>query len=386
MSNVCFVGAAKSNSAILPGATDESIHMDVATRALKAAGLTFNDVDGYATVTQDWMRMPGLYMAEVLGIRPRWLETTSIGGASFLTHAIRAREALAAGRVDCVLITYGGATYSTAGNALGTTARSASPLAAALEEPTGLSIVSAYALAASAHQARYGTTSEDLAHITVAAREWAARNPGAMYRELIGVDDVVSSPLIADPLHRLDCCVVSDGGGAVVMTREEDARALGVDPVWFLGAGESVGTQHISSMPDLTTSPAARSAAAAYAESGTQPADMSLAMLYDSFTITALLQLEDCGFCAKGEVGRFVREVGIGVDGGLPVNTDGGGLSAMHPGMRGMFLLVEAIQQLTRSAPGGQVANAELAFVNGIGGWLSSSVSLILGNDRGGAS
>lgn len=377
---VCFVGAATAGIPHAPDHTEEQLHEIAAVRALAQAGLTLKDVDGFGTISQEWMRMPGLHLSEVLGLNPVWSVSSSVGGSSSISHVIQAIGALQSKRANCVLITYGSTQFSTAGRSLGTQGRGPTALATALEGRVGMSIASAYALAASAHNFKWKSTPEDLARIAVAARTWATKHPDATYREPISVDDVLGSPVISSPLHRLDCCVVSDGAGAVVLMRDEDARRVTGDPIWIHGAGEELGTQHISSNTDLTVTPAKGSATRAFKEAKMTSDDVSFAMLYDSFTITALLQLEDCGFCEKGEVRRFLDDRGIGPDGDLPINTDGGGLSNVHPGMRGMFLMVEAILQLRGDAKGAQLKSPEIAFINGIGGWLSSAASLLLSN------
>jgi acetyl-CoA acetyltransferase len=236
----------------------------------------------------------------------------------------------------------------------------------------------AYALAATRHMHEYGTTSEQLAEIAVATRAWAALNPRALYREPLTVDDVLASPWVAYPFHQLDCCLVTDAGGAVVLTSTERARGLGVPVVEVLGSAVAHTHHMISQMPDLTTTPARLSGAAAYAQAGIGPADVDVAELYDSFTYTVLAELEDLGFCAKGEGGAFVSGGRTAPGGEFPLNTSGGGLSYTHPGMFGMFLLIEAVRQLRGECGERQVAGAEVALVNGMGGYLSSSATAIL--------
>jgi acetyl-CoA acetyltransferase len=239
-----------------------------------------------------------------------------------------------------------------------------------------------YALAARRHMHEFGTTPEQLAAVAVTMRQHAATNPQAQEREPITVEDVVSSRLVADPLHKLDCCVISDGGAACVVTTAERAADLARPPVYILG-GAHATTHHLnmSAMPDLTVTPAAQSGPTAFGRAGITPADVDVAQLYDSFTITVVLTVEDLGFCAKGEGGAFVADGGLGVGGRLPTNTDGGGLSACHPGMRGMFLIVEAVRQLRGECGPTQVADARIAVAHGTGGMLSTGATLVLGGE-----
>jgi acetyl-CoA acetyltransferase len=225
---------------------------------------------------------------------------------------------------------------------------------------------------------QYGTTSEQLAEVAVAARAWASLNPRALNRDPLTVDDVLASDWVAYPFHLLDCCLVTDAGGAIVLTRTERARTLGVPVVEVLGTAVAQTHHMISAMPDLTVTPAAQSSAAAYAQAGIGPDDVDVAELYDSFTYTALVQLEDCGFCAKGEGGAFVEGGRIAPGGEFPLNTSGGGLSYTHPGMFGMFLLIEAVRQLRGECGERQVRDAEVALVNGMGGYLSTSATAVL--------
>ena len=234
-------------------------------------------------------------------------------------------------------------------------------------------------MAATRHMHEFGTRPEHLAEIAVQIRQNAARNPKAMYRDPITVEDVVSSRVICSPLHKLDCCIRSDGGGAVVLVSEDRAKDLPKEPVWILGAGEAISHHTMSEWVDFTESPAVHSAKRAFDMAGVKPDEIDVLQCYDSFTITVLLTLEALGFCAKGEGGPFVEGGRLTLDGSLPTNTDGGGLSHCHPGMRGMFLLVEATRQLRGEATGRQVENAQLACVNGTGGWFSSASTVILG-------
>jgi acetyl-CoA acetyltransferase len=253
-------------------------------------------------------------------------------------------------------------------------------MAAAWERPYGARVpMTSYALAASRHMAQYGTTSEQLAQLAVDARRWAAMNPRARHRDPLTVDDVLASPVLASPLHQLDCCLVTDGAGAYVLTSAERARDLARPPVYVLGAATSTSHWIISEMPDLTVTPGAVSGPNAFAMAGVAPSDVDVLMAYDSFTITALLHLEDLGFCAKGEGGAFAQDGRTGPGGALPMNTNGGGLSYTHPGQYGMFLLVEAARQLRGECGERQVRDAELAVAHGCGGFLSATATVVLG-------
>lgn len=352
--------------------------------ALDDAGLSLADVDGVCCTGQ-----PG-GLAEYLGIRAHFLDGTTVGGSSYELHVEHAAAAIAAGLCDVVVSVYAGTPRSDrrrgdetagwrggAGRAMG---MSEPDPRLEWEAPYGLRMpMGAYALAASRHMAVYGTTSEQLAQIAVDTRRWAAMNPRARYRDPLTIDDVTSSPLQSSPLHLLDCCLVTDGAGAIVLTSKERARHCRKPPVYVLGA--ATGSQHsmISQMPDLTTTAGAVSGPAALAMAGVKPHDIDLLMSYDSFTITALLHLEDLGFCAKGEGGGFVEDGKLGPGGSLPMNTNGGGLSYTHPGQYGMFLLVEAVRQLRGECGERQLDHAELAVAHGSGGVLSTMGTVVLG-------
>jgi acetyl-CoA acetyltransferase len=248
--------------------------------------------------------------------------------------------------------------------------------------PYGSPLVSGYALAARRHMHQYGTTSEQLARVAVDMRANAAKNPLAMYRDPLTVDDVLASRMISDPLHMLDCCIISDGGGAVLMTTAERARDLRQTPIYVRGSATAQTHWNISAMPDFTVTAAAQSGPAAFQKAGITPADVDMLMLYDSFTITVLLLLEDLGFAKKGEGGPFLDANRLTYDGDLPTNTDGGGLSSCHPGMRGIFLLIESVRQLRGQAGAVQVPDAEIAVACGSGGQLSCMGTVVLGKEK----
>jgi len=320
--------------------TEMQLHAQALQRALDDSGLRKEDIDG-VFCSSHTLGMPTVMLCEYLQLFPRNSDSTSIGGSSFEAHLNHAVAAIRAGKCEVALITY--------------------------------------AMAARRHMYQYGTTSEQLAEIAVVTRRHAALNPLAMYRDPITVQDVLTSRMIADPLHLLDCCVVSDGGGAVLVTTEERARDLKQAPISVLGSSESHTHAHISQMPDLTVTAAAMTAPRAFAEAGIRPDEVDMAMIYDSFTITVLLLLEDLGFCQKAEGGAFVQGGSIALGGQLPINTDGGGLSSNHPGMRGIFLIIEATRQLRGQCGPRQVEGAKLAVAHGSGGVLSSQATVVLG-------
>jgi acetyl-CoA acetyltransferase len=330
-------------------------------------------------------------LAEELALHPTFIDGTFTGGSSYEVHVEHAAAAIAAGVCDVVVSVYAstprGDRKSGRGGGFG--GRRPPPMgppdpSAEWQLPYGMNMpIGPYALAASRHMAAYGTTSEQLAQIAVSTREWAARNPRACEREPITIDDVLASPLIASPLHKLDCCLVSDGAGAFVMTSAEQARDLAKPPAYILGTGTAVShNSSISQMADFAMTAGAVSGPRAFGMAGVTPADVDLLMGYDSFTITQLLHLEDLGFCAKGEGGAFVEDGRLGPDGALPTNTNGGGLSYTHPGMYGMFLLVEAVRQLRGEAePDRRVDDAQIAVCHGSGGILSVMSTVVLGTE-----
>jgi acetyl-CoA C-acetyltransferase len=378
-----IVGAFEHPTRKAPDKSVAQLHAEVAIGALADAGLAKSDVDGYFCAGD----APGtgpLSLVDYLNLKVRHLDSTDIGGASYLVHVAHAAEAIAAGRCNIALITLAGRPRSE-GVATGTAPRVRNPNEPEVqwEFPFGLTVVNGYAMAAMRHIHEFGTTSEQLAWIKVAASHHAQHNPHAMLRNVVTVEDVVNSPMVADPLHRLDCCVISDGGGALVVVRPEIARTLKTPLVKVLGAGEAAKHQQGGTI-DLTYSGAVVSGPAAFAEAGVKPSDIKYASIYDSFTITVLIQIEDLGFCAKGQGGRFVSDGNLiaGV-GRLPFNTDGGGLCNNHPANRGgMTKVIEAVRQLRGEAhPAVQVKNCDLALAHGTGGMLSTrhgSATLIL--------
>jgi acetyl-CoA C-acetyltransferase len=359
-----IAGAWEHPTRLAPDTSTALLHAQCAAGALADAGLTLADVDGYFCAGDS----PGagaFSMVEYLGLRLRHVDTTETGGCSYIQLVAHAAQAIALGKCSVALITLAGRPRSE---------QLARPRGNAPETPFELTLAAvnplSYGLCAARHMYEYGTTSEQLAWIKVAASHHGQHNPHAMLRDVVTVEDVVNSPMIADPLHRLDCCVVSDGGGALVVVSPEIARTLSRPLIQVRGAGEAIKGQAGGRALDLTTSAAAQSGPAAFAEAGVTPADIKYASIYDSFTITVLIQLEDLGFCAKGQGGRFVADGGlISGSGTLPFNTDGGGLCSNHPTNRGgITKVIEAVRQLRGEAhPAVQVANCDLAVATGIG-------------------
>jgi acetyl-CoA acetyltransferase len=372
--SAAIVGAAESELGLVaPHASPIDLAAQGVMRALDDAGLALSDVDAvYAATAQS--RFSTLHLKEYLGLQTRWSDNTQIGGASFETHVAHAWAAIQLGLIEVAVIAYG------------STQRSVSRKAASPREynyweaPYRPFMPStAYALAAARHMHEYGTTREQLAEIAVAARQWALMNPLAWEREPLTVAEAMAARIVSWPLSVRDCCLVTDGGGALVMTSAARARTLKNEPVYPLAFGEALSHHSIAHMPELTRTAAAESGQRAYAMAGLRPSDIDVVELYDAFTITTLLFLEDLGFCPKGEGGRYVSGGTIAPGGTLPVNTNGGGLSYCHPGMYGLFILIEAVRQLRGQCGARQVAGAETALVHGNGGVLSSQVTLILG-------
>ena len=321
-----------------------------------------------------------LSLAQHLDLRPRWLDSQAIGGSSFVSHCLHAAAAIAGGLCEVALVTYG-STAASERFAIGTGGGFAMDPPDYFEAPFGPTIVGSYALVAQRHMHEYGTTSEQLAEIAVTMRRHAAGNPNAKYRDPITVEDVLASRIISSPLHLLDCCIISDGAGALVLTSAERARDLAQPPVVILGGAEAV-QHHGIGRRDLLDIAARQSGPLALERAGIRHADVDCAMIYDSYTITVLATLEALGFCRPGEGGAFCADGRIGLGGALPINTDGGGLSSNHPGMRGIFLVIEAAKQLRRSRGAAQVPDAEIALVHGTGGMLGqrhSGVTMVLG-------
>jgi acetyl-CoA acetyltransferase len=375
---VAIAGVALSEVGKVDDMTPYALMAQASRRALSDAGLRPDQIDGFASTGLG--TMAPVDVAEYMGITPRWVDSTTVGGSSWEVMAAHAADAISAGHADVILLAYG----STARADLRKGLRTANldwgargPMQ--WEAPYGHTLISKYAMAARRHMHEYGTTIEQLAEIAVSARFNAASNPEAFARSPITIADVLDGPMIADPFTKLQCCIRSDGAAAVILVAEDRVADLPGKPVWILGTGES--TSHISmgQWADFTTGPAAAAGAMAFERAGLTPADVDVCELYDAFTYMLLITLEDLGFCGKGEAGPFVEDGRLRLGGALPTNTDGGGLSACHPGQRGLFLIVEATRQLRGEAGDRQVPDAEIACVSGTGGWFCSNGTMLLG-------
>lgn len=368
-----IVGVGTAGLGEAPGFTAMDIQALAVHEALDDAGLKLSDVDGLFCANMSHT-FPAISTIEYLGIAPRWIDGTNTGGSSFVAHAMSASLALQTGLCDVALICYGATMRSGAGR-----------MVPAAEQPTyeiphkPRYPMTAYAFAAARHMSQYGTTREHLAEVAVAARGWAQKNPDAFERDPLTIEDVLASRMVIEPLTVRDCCLLTDGAGAVVMTRADHARDLAQKPAFFLGGGIASYNRAVSEMPDLTSTAAKDSGARAFAMAGMAPSDMDVLQLYDAFTINVILFLEDLGFCPKGEGGAFVSGGHIAPGGGLPVNTNGGGLSFCHPGMYGVFTLIEATRQLRGEAGDRQVAGTDTALCHGNGITLSHQATAILG-------
>lgn len=376
---VAIVGVGESELGRLLHKSALQLHQEAAKAALEDAGLTLRDVDGVFAAGIAWM--PSMATAEYMGIRPRFTDGTSTGGSSFVIHVEHAAAAIKAGLCSVALITHGETGWSNRKRKLKAFWEHGDynwP-ETQYEDPFGpVGDVGRYAMAAARHMYEYGTTHEQLAEIAVAARRWAQLNPKALMRTPLTIADVLQSRLICYPLHLLDCCLVTDGGGAIVLTSEDRARDCKKRPIKILGSGEGHTHNIISQMPSLTTTGAVESGKRAFAMAGLTPQDIDVAEIYDSFTITVLITLEDLGFCKKGEGGAFVANQRTAPGGTFLLNTNGGGLSYTHTGMYGVFAVIEAVRQLRRECDARQVKDAEIALVHGTGGELSSQGTLIL--------
>ncbi len=376
---VAIVGVGQAGCGEARGCTELEILAEASRLAVADAGLSMSQIDGLATASTS-SAMWGLNVVEYLGLRPRFVDSTMIGGSSFVAHLMPSMLALASGQCEAVLVCYGSTQRTASLN------RAAIKSARRQLEPQPyedayepLAPLTSYALAAARHMYQYGTTREQLAQVAVAARQWAQLNPEAFMRDPLTVEEVMKSRMVSDPLTVRDSCLVTDGAGAYVMVRADRARDLPNPPAYVLGNATAMWHKQISSMPDLTVTAASESGPRAYAMAGVGPKDIDVLELYDAFTINTLLFLEDLGFCKKGEGGAFVQGGAIAPGGRLPVNTNGGGLSCVHPGMYGMFITIEAVRQLRGQAGERQIKGAELALVHGNGGTLSSQSTAILG-------
>ncbi len=376
-----IVGVAESDLGRTPGRTALQLQAQAARTALLEAGLTLQDVDGVFTQVED--RFPSALLAEYLGIRPRYFDTTAAGGASNLAHVNHAVAAIQAGLCEVALVTYGSTQASDSSRKLGGVAEDPRTPRGQFVVPYGmLTPIGFYAMVAQRHMHVYGTRPEQLAGVAVAARQWAMRNPKAYRREPLSVADVLASPMIAEPLRQRDCCLVTDGGGALVITSAARARSLKQKPISIIGFAES-HTHHFTPFEwdDWLVTCAADTGKRAFAMAGVSHADLDVVQIYDAFTIMVMQSLEDLGFCAHGEAGAFVAGGRIAPGGAFPMNTSGGGLSYCHPGMFGIFLVIEAVRQLRGECGERQVADAKLALCHATGLVFSSAATLILAKD-----
>jgi len=371
-----IVGTATFGIGEAPGFSNFDLAAHASIRALAAAGLRPRDVDGLFVVVMD-EALAALNFADYLGIQPRFTDNCRSGGSSFQIQASIAALALAAGQCDVALIAYGSNQRSAAGKLVSSTSRP-SPW----ETPyRPLRPISQYALAAARHMHQYGTTKEQLGEVALAARKWAQLNPEAFVRDELTLEQYLSARPISDPLNARDCCLVTDGAAAVVMVRADRARDLCARPAYLLGAAAETTHREMSSMADLTVTGVARAAQRAFAQAHIRPGDVDVVELYDAFTINTILFLEDMDFCPKGEGGRFICGGAIAPGGRLPVNTNGGGLSCVHPGMYGLFTMVEAARQIAGVCGQRQVPKVDIAIAQGNGGELSSEAVLVLGSE-----
>jgi len=376
---IAIVGVGQAGLGTAEGFTEFEILAQAAHAAVADAGLTMADIDGLTTasvLTPMWA-MP---VIEYLGIRPSFIDSTTLGGSSFVAHMMPAIHALSSGQCNAVLVCYGSTqrTSSISRKVIAGVRRDFDPQP--YEYPyEPLNPLSTYAMAAARHMHEYGTTRENLADVVLAARAWARLNPEALRRDPLTREEVLAARMISDPLSALDCCMVNDGAAAYVMVRADRATDLPHPPIHVLGNATRVYGRQGSSLPSLTETAAVESGREAFEMAGVLPKDIDVAELYDAFSINTILFLEDLGFCPKGEGGRFAADGGIAPGGRLPVNTNGGGLSCIHPGMYGAFITVEAVRQLRGDCGERQVKGAELALVHGNGGTISSQSTAILG-------
>ncbi len=378
---VAVAGVALSDVGRVDNKNGYELMAQASRRALADAGLSPSDVDGLASTGQG--TLPPTDVGEYLGLKPRWIDSTTVGGASWEVMLAHATDAIAAGHADVVLLTYGSTARADLRKGLRTANinwGSRGPLQ--WDAPYGHTLISKYAMAARRHMYQYGTTIEQLAEVAVSARFNAKDNPEAYYRDPITIEDVLSGPMIADPFTKLHCCIRSDGGAAAVLVAEDRVKDLKSDPVWVLGTGEATSHMLTSQWDDVTVGPASVTGPLAFSRAGLTPSDVDVAEIYDAFTYMLLLTMEDLGFCEKGEGGKFVESGALRLGGSLPTNTDGGGLSACHPGQRGLFLIVEAARQLRGESGPRQVTDAKIACVSGTGGWFCSSGTVLLGSEE----
>lgn len=376
--SVAIVGAAETTElGRIPNTSQLMLHADAALNTMADAGLGPGDIDGVATAGES-----PVGVAHYLGIAPRWVDGTSVGGCSFMLHVRHAAAAINAGLCNTVLITHGESGRSNVGRGGMRRGGGRSSLPAQFEMPYGpMGPPTLFTLPALRYMKTYGVTEEQLAMVAVVQREWAGKNPRASYRDPITVDDVLGSKMVAYPFRKLMCCLVTDGGGALILTSADRARDFPREPIHILGTGEGTETPMVSQMDDFDSSRAFRvSGQQAFAEAGITPADVDHLMIYDAFAHLPLFGLGDLGFVEPGEAAAFVADRNTAIGGKLPLNTNGGGLSYMHSGMYGMYALQESVRQLRGVAPA-QVEGATISVAHGVGGMFASSGTIILTND-----
>ncbi len=375
--SVAVVGAAETTKlGKIPDVSVIGLHADAALNAMADAGLTPADIDGVATAG-----ISPVELAHYLGIKPTYADGTSVGGCSFMLHVRHAAAAIAAGHAKTILITHGESGRSRVG--AGGFGRAPSSLMGQFEMPFGpVGPPTMFTVPVLRYMKTYGVTEEDLATVAVVQREWAAKNPRASFKDPITVDDVLNSPMIAWPYRMLMCCLVTDGGGALILTSADRAKDFPNKPVYVMGTGESVETPMVSQMYDFTSSTAFRiSGKKAFEEAGIKHSDVDHLMIYDAFAHLPLYGLEDLGFVKPGEAKDFIRERNTAIGGKLPLNTNGGGLSYMHSGMYGMYALQESVRQMRGTAPA-QVEGAKISVCHGVGGMFASSGTVIFTNEK----
>ncbi|MDE0190170.1 MAG: thiolase [Gammaproteobacteria bacterium] len=373
---VAIVGAAETTElGKIPGMSQIQLHADAALNTLADAGLKARDIDGVATAGESPVNI-----AHYLGIAPRWVDGSSVGGCSFMLHVRHAASAIEAGYADTILVTHGESGRSGVGR--GGRGGGAGSLLAQFEGPYGsMGPTTMFTIGVLRYMKQYGMTHEQLAMVAVVQREWAGMNPRASYRDPITVDDVLNSRMIAYPFHLLECCLVTDGGGALILTSAERAADFPNKPVYILGSGESVETPMVSQMKDLTSSQAFRIAGTeAMRSAGINHGYVDHMMVYDAFAHLPIWGLEDLGFCARGEAPAFIEDGNTRPGGALPLNTNGGGLSYMHSGMYGMYALQESVRQMRGTAPA-QVPGAKVSLCLGVGGMFAASGCIVMGNE-----
>jgi acetyl-CoA acetyltransferase len=392
---VAIVGVALSDTGRVDHKTSYELHAQAVRRAVADSGLRKQDIDGLAS--NGLGTLQPIEIAEYLHLpTPRWIDSTQVGGGTWEVMACHAADAIAMGHADVVVLVYGSTTRADLKKGIRRANLSygnRGPMQ--FEAPYGHSLIAKYAMSTRRHMHEYGTTIEQLAEISVSARYNAQFNPDAYYRDPLTIDDVLSGKMMADPFTKLQCCIRSDGGCAVVLAAEDRVPDTAKEPVWVLGHGHSVSHMTMSEWTDFTIGPAAAAGRDAFGRAGVTAADIDVACIYDAFTFMEMCTLEDLGFCAKGEGGPYVADGKLRLGGAMPTNPDGGGLSACHPGMRGLFLMVEATRQLRGDYADGngktengepipaerQVPDAKLAVASGTGGWFCSNGTLVLGVD-----